>query len=60
MNTIDFKVPLSGSMLFDTHTLLEIDAKKMAEDGIKFYLSENGVWLTKYVDGKYVVGSLPR
>lgn len=36
--------------------VLTIDAKQMVKDGIRFYLSENGVWLTKYVDWKYVVG----
>lgn len=35
--------------------VLKIDAKKMFKDGIKFYLSENGVWLTKYVDWKYIL-----
>lgn len=34
--------------------VLIIDTKQMTEDGIKFYLSENGVWLTKYIDWKYV------
>lgn len=34
--------------------VLKIDAKRMHEDGIKFYLSNNGVWLTKYVDVKYI------
>lgn len=34
--------------------VLKIDAKKMYEDGIKFYLSQNGVWLTKYVDIRYM------
>lgn len=34
--------------------VLVINAKKMCDDWIKFYLSENGVWLTKYVDWKYV------
>jgi putative RNA 2'-phosphotransferase len=34
--------------------ILIIDTAKMHEDGIKFYLSENGVWLTKYIDWKYV------
>jgi putative RNA 2'-phosphotransferase len=33
--------------------ILSIDSKKMYEDGIKFYLSNNGVWLTKFVDKKY-------
>lgn len=35
--------------------VLRIDAKQMAADGIKFYLSNNGVWLTEYVNAKYIV-----
>ena len=35
--------------------VLVINAKRMREDGIKFYLSENGVWLTEYVDPKYIL-----
>ena len=35
--------------------VLVINAKRMHEDGIKFYLSENGVWLTDYVDPKYIL-----
>ena len=35
--------------------VLRIDAKQMSEDGIKIYLSNNGVWLTDYVDAKYVM-----
>lgn len=34
--------------------VLKVRSGDMAKDGIKFYLSENGVWLTKYVDSKYV------
>lgn len=37
---------------------LKVDAKRMYEDGVKFYLSENGVWLTKYVDQKYIIGAI--
>lgn len=33
--------------------ILIIDTKKMYEDGYKFYLSENGVYLTKLVPTKY-------
>ena len=33
--------------------VLKIDTKKMNEDGIKFYLSNNDVWLTDFVDKKY-------
>lgn len=35
--------------------ILSINAKKMSEDNISFYLSENGVWLTNYVDPKYIL-----
>lgn len=33
--------------------VIEIDTKQMAEDNIIFYLSNNNVWLTEYVDQKY-------
>ena len=35
--------------------VLAIDAKKMADDGYSFYLSENGVWLIDIVPTKYIV-----
>ena len=38
--------------------VLVIDAKRMAEDGHKFFLSRNGVWLTDFVDVKYLNGVL--
>lgn len=31
-----------------------VDAARMYKDGIKFYCSENGVWLTDYVHTKYL------
>ena len=34
--------------------VLVINAKRMVEDGHKFYLSRNGVWLTDDVDAKYI------
>jgi putative RNA 2'-phosphotransferase len=34
--------------------LLRIDARKMYQDGFKFYLSKNGVWLTKHVPISYL------
>ena len=34
--------------------VLLINAKQMTEDGHKFYLSENGVWLTDSVSFKYI------
>ena len=33
--------------------VLVVDSKAMSADGIKFYLTGNGVWLTDYVDPKY-------
>lgn len=36
--------------------VLVIDAKRMSEDGNKFFLSRNGVWLTEFVEAKYIVG----
>ena len=34
--------------------VLEIDARRMSEDGIKFFRSRNGVWMTEFVDAKYI------
>lgn len=34
--------------------LLRVDARKMYQDGFKFYLSKNGIWLTKYVPTSYL------
>lgn len=39
-----------------TPVVLAIDAKRMHEDGIKFFLSRNGVWLTEFVDAQYIIG----
>ena len=38
--------------------ILSIDSKQMYKDGIKFYLSNNGVWLTKFVDKKYLCSKI--
>lgn len=34
--------------------VLVIDSKKMYDDGIVFLKSQNGVWLTYFVDSKYI------
>ena len=34
--------------------VLKVDAKRMSEEGIIFYLSRNGVWLTDKVDANYI------
>jgi putative RNA 2'-phosphotransferase len=33
--------------------LITVKAKQMYDDGCKFYCSDNGVWLTDYIDPKY-------
>jgi len=35
--------------------ILTIKTKEMFKDGIQFYLSENNVWLTDFVDAKYIL-----
>lgn len=34
--------------------VLSVDAKRMSEDGIDFFRSDNGVWLVRAVDAKYL------
>ena len=38
--------------------ILIINARRMSEDGHTFYLSRNGVWLTDFVDVKYIIESM--
>lgn len=37
-----------------TPSVLAVDAMEMVADGHKFYLSNNGVWLTEYVPTRYI------
>jgi putative RNA 2'-phosphotransferase len=37
-----------------TPIILSVDTKQMALDGYEFFISENGVWLTKEVPAKYL------
>ena len=34
--------------------ILKVHSGQMYQEGSKFYLSENGVWLTKKVEAKYL------
>ena len=34
--------------------VFQVDAKRMTEDGVEFFLSANGVWLTKRVPARYL------
>lgn len=38
--------------------ILQIHCGQMVTDGFRFYLSENGVWLTDEVDQKYIISGL--
>jgi len=38
--------------------ILEIDTKQMFENGFDFFLSENGVWLTDYIDEIYIIDEI--
>ena len=33
-----------------------IDSQQAHQDGVVFHVAENGVWLTEYVNIKYVIG----
>jgi len=35
--------------------VISVNCQQMIEDGIKFYLSENHVYLTEFVDKKYIL-----
>lgn len=35
--------------------VMAVDARRMSEDDIKFFLSRNGVWLTEFVDAQYII-----
>lgn len=52
--SVDKKTATQVGMRHGKPVILVIRAGRMFEDGIKFYLSENGVWLTDFVDAKYI------
>ena len=49
----DIETAKSVGMRHGSPCIIEIDSKKMFEDGIKFYLSNNNVWMTETVSKKY-------
>lgn len=51
--SIDMETAIKVGSRHGKHRVIEVRARAMHTDGIKFYLSENGVWLTDYVDIKY-------
>lgn len=40
---------------YGTEIILEIDTEKMLIDGIEFFKTQNNIWLTKFVDKKYLM-----
>ena len=50
----DVETAISVGMRHGSVALYKVDALKMHQDGYKFYLSKNGVWLTKNVPVKYL------
>lgn len=50
----DYETAVKVGERHGTPVVLEINAKKMYEDGYAFYLSQNGVWLTSTVTKKYI------
>lgn len=67
MNTIDFKVPLCGSMLFDTHTMLtakKLCAKfpgldyKFETDHVHIFGKLNEYWTAEWNKAVFQIGML--
>ena len=50
----DYDTAVSVGIRHGKVKVLIVDAEKMYNDGVEFYKSENGIWLTKFVDKKYV------
>lgn len=50
----DFETAIKVGSRHGSSAVLAIDTEQMYKDGAKFYLSENGVWLTKHIDWRYV------
>lgn len=50
----NFDIAMEVGKRHGNPVVLGVDTKTMREDGIKFYLSNNNVWLTEFVDSKYI------
>ncbi len=50
----DFETAIKVGKRHGKPVVLKVNAKAMANDGAEFYLSENGIWLTKAVPFKYL------
>ncbi len=52
--SLEIETAKSVGQRYGKPVILEIDAHQMHQDGILFYVSENGVWLTQSVPVKYI------
>lgn len=52
--TENFDIAMEVGKRHGKPVVLAVDTKTMREDGVKFYLSNNNVWLTEFVDSKYI------
>lgn len=50
----DHETAVSVGARHGSPAVLKINSKEMHDDGLKFYLSENNVWLTNSVPSKYI------
>ena len=53
--SVDEDTAMNVGKRHGTPIILTINTKQMHEDGIKFYLSNNNVWLTDHVEPKYII-----
>lgn len=51
----DFATAMAVGKRHGIPMVITIDAEAMAQDGVTFYRSENGVWLCEHVEPKYFV-----
>lgn len=52
--SMDYDTAVTVGKRHGQAVVLEVDAAKMRRDGMVFYLSENGVWLTGFVAPEYL------
>lgn len=53
----DVLTATAAGLRYGKPVVLKIEALKMHQNGIKFYLADNGVWLTKYIAPIFIVGT---
>ena len=50
------EMPMKIGQRHGEPVVITIDAKRMSKDGINFFLSRNGIWLTEFVDASILLG----